>query len=276
MKIDSHHHLWAINDTDYVWMTEDHARIRQDFLPEDAAKNFAAAGIDGSVVVQARQMIEETEWLLGLAEANDWMKGVVGWVPLLEDAGEPHLERFAPHPKLCGVRHVVHDEPDDDFILREDFNEGIKRLASYDLLYDILIFEKHLPQTIEFVDRHPEQAFVVDHVAKPVIRKDVFDQAWADNIRELAKRERVSCKVSGMVTEVRDPEWNAGLLRPYFETVLEAFGADRLMYGSDWPVCLLRSEYTDWVACVRELAGGLSEDEQAAFWGGNAARIYGL
>ncbi len=276
MKIDSHHHLWAINDTDYVWMTEDHARIRRDFLPEDAATNFKASGIDGSVVVQARQMVEETEWLLGLAEANDWMRGVVGWVPLLEDGGEPFLERFASHPKLCGVRHVVHDEPDDDFILREDFNEGIRRLAGYGLVYDILIFEKHLPQTIEFVDRHPEQVFVVDHIAKPVIRKDAFDEAWARNIRELAKREKVSCKLSGMVTEVRDAEWDTELLRPYFETVLEAFGADRLMFGSDWPVCLLRSEYGAWVGCVEELVADLSEDEKAAFWGRNAARIYGV
>ena len=276
MRIDSHHHLWAINDTDYVWMTEDHARIRRDFLPEDAAANFRAAGIDGSVVVQARQMIEETEWLLGLAEDNEWMRGVVGWVPLRDEAVESFLERFAPHPKLCGVRHVVHDEPDDDFILGADFNEGVRRLAAHDLVYDILIFEKHLPQTIEFVDRHPEQAFVVDHVAKPVIRRDAFDEAWARNIRELAKRERVSCKLSGMVTEVRDAGWDVELLRPYFDTVLEAFGPGRLMFGSDWPVCLLRSEYADWVGCVEQLVSDLGEEEKAAFWGKNAARIYGL
>jgi len=276
MKIDSHHHLWSYNAGDYPWMTDDKARIRQDFLPADAAENFNASGIDGSVVVQARQIVEETDWLLGLAETNEWMRGVVGWVPLRENAGEPFLERFAPHPKLVGVRHVVHDEPDDDFILGEDFNRGIRPLANYGLVYDILIFEKHLPQTIEFVDRHPEQVFVVDHAAKPVIRRDAFDEAWARNIRELANRERVSCKLSGMVTEVRDPEWDTALLRPYFETVLEAFGVERLMFGSDWPVCLLRSEYADWVACVEELVAGLSEDEQAAFWGGNVARIYGL
>jgi len=276
MKIDSHHHLWAINETDYVWMTEDHAKIRRDFLPEHAASHFQAAGIDGSVVVQARQMIEETEWLLGLAEANDWMRGVVGWVPLKENAGEPFLECFAAHPKLRGVRHVVHDEPDDDFILRGDFNEGITRLANYGLVYDILIFEKHLSQTIEFVDRHTEQVLVVDHVAKPVIRKETFDEVWAQHIRELAKRERVSCKLSGMVTEVRDDAWDVDLLRPYFQTVLEAFSPERLMFGSDWPVCLLRSEYAAWVACVEELVSELSEHEKAAFWGQNAARIYGV
>ncbi|MCH7225865.1 amidohydrolase family protein [Haloferula sp. A504] len=276
MKIDSHHHLWAINDTDYPWIDEEKSVIRRDFLAGDAARNFKSSGIGGSVVVQARQIVEETEWLLGLAEANDWMRGVVGWVPLLEDAGEPFLERFAPHPKLCGVRHVVHDEPDDDFILREDFNEGIRRLMNYGLVYDILIFEKHLPQTIEFVDRHPEQIFVVDHIAKPVVRRDAFDEAWAKNTRELARRENVSCKVSGMVTEVRDAEWDVDLLRPYFETVLEAFGAGRLMFGSDWPVCLLRSEYGQWVECVTELVAGLSEEEKAAIWGGNAVRIYGF
>lgn len=276
MRIDSHHHLWAINDTDYVWMGEAHGAIRRDFLPADAAGNFAAAGIEGSVVVQARQMIAETEWLLELAEGHEWMRGVVGWVPLLEDGGEPFLERFAAHPKLRGVRHVVHDEPDDHFILRRDFNEGVGRLAGCGLVYDILIFARHLPQTIEFVDRHPGQVFVVDHLAKPVIRRDHFDAVWAEGMRELAQRENVSCKVSGMVTEVRDAEWDVDLLRPYFETALEAFGPGRLMFGSDWPVCLLRAEYRAWVGCVEALAATLGEDEQAAFWGGNAGRIYGL
>lgn len=275
-RIDSHHHLWAVNDTDYVWMTDEHAVIRRDFLPADAEPLFEAAGIDGSVVVQARQMVKETEWLLGLAEEKDWMRGVVGWVPLAENAGEPHLERFAPHPKLCGVRHVVHDEPDDDFILGADFNQGVSRLANYGLVYDILIFWKHLPQTIRFVDRHPGQVFVVDHIAKPRIRKAEFDEEWATGIRDLARRENVSCKVSGMLTEVRDEDWEIDLLRPYFETVLEAFGPSRIMYGSDWPVCLLRAGYAEWAEVAAGLTASLSADEQAAFRGGNAARVYGL
>jgi L-fuconolactonase len=276
MKIDSHQHFWAINDTDYVWMGEEHGTIQRDFLPTDLKPLLAASGIDGCVAVQARQMIEETRWLLGLAEQNDFIRGVVGWVPLLENAGAPWLEEFAPHPKLAGVRHVVHDEPDDDFILREDFNAGIKQLANHGLVYDILIFAKHLSQTISFVDRHPGQAFVVDHIAKPCIRKGVFDEAWATGIRELAQRENVSCKISGMITEVRDDTWDAELLRPYFETVIDAFGAQRVMFGSDWPVCLLRGNYQAWAETVSEMTSTLSPDEQAALWGGNAARIYGL
>jgi L-fuconolactonase len=276
MKIDSHHHLWAINDTDYVWMTDDHAAIRRDFLPEHAADAFQASGIDGSVVVQARQMEQETRWLLELASEHDWIRAVVGWAPLLQDAGEPFLEHVAAHPKLRGIRHVVHDEPDDDFILRDDFGAGIKRLAGYGLVYDLLIFARHLPQTIRFVDRHPGQAFGVDHLAKPVIRRGRFDEAWARGIRELAERENVSCKLSGMVTEVRDEHWDLDLLRPYVGTVLDAFGSERVMFGSDWPVCLLRSQYAGWVDAVHELIADLSGSEKAAIWGRNAARIYGF
>ncbi len=275
-RIDSHHHLWAINDRDYVWMTDEHAVIRRDFLPADLEPLLADAEVDGCVVVQARQMLEETRWLLDLAETHDWIRGVVGWVPLCENGGEPHLEKFAAHDKLRGVRHVVHDEPDDDFILREDFNEGVARLADLGLAYDILIFWKHLPQTIEFVDRHPGQVFVVDHIAKPRIQEAGFDEEWAAGIRELARREHVSCKLSGLVTEVRDERWDRELLRPYFDTVLDAFGPDRLMFGSDWPVCLLRSDYVKWVETVQAFVAPLSADEQRAFWGGNAARVYGL
>lgn len=276
MNIDSHQHFWAINDTDYVWMGDEHASIKRDFLPADLAPLMAASGIDGCVAVQARQMIQETRWLLGLAEQNDFIRGVVGWVPLLENAGTPWLEEFATHPKLTGVRHVVHDEPDDDFILREDFNAGIKQLAQHGLVYDILIFGKHLPQTTRFVDRHPGQAFVVDHIAKPSIRKGQFDDAWAAGIRELAQRDNVSCKLSGMITEVRDAEWDTELLRPYFETIIDAFGAQRVMFGSDWPVCQLRGTYQEWTRTVSAMVAPLSPDEQSAIWGGNAARVYGL
>lgn len=274
MRIDSHHHLWAINETDYVWMTDAHEVIRRDFLSRELDAALDESGMDGTVAVQARQMVEETEFLLGLADANARIRAVVGWVPLCVDGGEPFLEEFAAHPKLAGVRHVVHDEPDDDFLLRPDFNAGIRQLAKYGLRYDILIFWKHLPQTIRFVDMHPEQPFIVDHMAKPRIRKGGFDAEWAAGIRELAKRGHVSCKFSGVLTEVRDATWDLELIRPYFETVWEAFGPDRLMFGSDWPVCLLRSSHAEWTRLAEELTNGLSADEQAAFWGGNAARVY--
>jgi len=274
MKIDSHHHLWAINDTDYVWMSDAHAVIRRDFLSTDLDATLAESGIDGSVAVQARQMIEETDFLLAIADSNPRIKAVVGWVPLCENGGEPFLERYAAHPKLAGVRHVVHDEPDDNFILRPDFNEGIRNLAKYNLVYDILIFWKHLPQTIQLVDRHPNQPFVVDHIAKPRIAAENFDAEWASGIRELAKRENASCKVSGMLTEVRGETWDLELLRPYFETVCEAFGPQRVMFGSDWPVCLLRSSHVEWTRICAELTKNLSSDDQSAFWGENAAHIY--
>jgi len=276
MKIDSHHHLWAINDTDYVWMSEAHAVIRRDFLSPELDAALDESGIDGSIAVQARQMTGETEFLLGVADANPRVRAVVGWVPLCANGGEPFLEQYAAHPRLAGVRHVVHDEADDDFILRPDFNEGIRKLGKYGLLYDILIFWKHLPQTIRFVDLHPKQPFVVDHIAKPRIARASFDAEWAAGIRELAKRGNVSCKVSGMLTEVRDAEWDIGLLRPYFETVYEAFGPDRVMFGSDWPVCLLRAGHAVWTRVCADLTESLSPGEQAAFWGGNATRIYQL
>ncbi len=276
MRIDSHHHLWAINATDYVWMSDAHAAIRQDFLAPELNAALDEAGIDGTVAVQARQMAAETEFLLACADAVPRVRGVVGWVPLAERGGEPWLGRFAAHPALRGVRHVVHDEPDDDFILRPDFNAGIRNLARYGLVYDILIFRRHLPQAIAFVDRHPGQPFVVDHLAKPCIARARFDAGWAAGIRELARRGHVSCKVSGMLAEVRDADWDIDLLRPCFETVLEAFGPERVMFGSDWPVCLLRAGYGEWAAAAAALAAPLSADEQAAFWGGNATRIYRL
>jgi L-fuconolactonase len=274
MKIDSHHHLWAINDTDYVWMSEAHAVIRRDFLSADLDATLDESGIDGSVAVQARQMVEETDFLLGIADANPRVKAVVGWVPLCDNGGEPFLERYAAHPKLAGVRHVVHDEPDDDFILRPDFNQGIRNLANYGLLYDILIFWKHLQQTIKFVDMHPGQPFVVDHIAKPRIEAGNFDTEWAAGIRELAKRQHVSCKISGILTELRGETWDIDMLRPYFDIVYEAFGPQRVMFGSDWPVCLLRSSHAEWTRICADLAKPLSPSEHAAFWGGNAKRIY--
>jgi L-fuconolactonase len=169
---------------------------------------------------------------------------------------------------------VLHDEPDDHFMLRKDFNEGLKVLGRYNLCYDVLIFEKHLPQTIQFVDQHPGLTMIVDHIAKPRIREGDFDHEWEKNIRQLAERSHVCCKLSGMVTEVRDGKWDAALLKPYFDVVLEAFGPDRLMFGSDWPVCLLQSEYHQWLDTMNYFIGKLSESEKSAIMGGNAGRIY--
>ncbi len=276
MNIDSHQHFWRYNETDFPWITDALAKIKRDFLPADLAPLHQASGIDGSIAVQARQSLEETSWLLELADENESIRGVVGWLPFCDSQIDSALERFASRPKLVGARHIIHDEPDDAFILRDDFNAGIRKLAAHDLVYDILIFEKHLPATIEFVDRHPDIPFVVDHIAKPKIRPGNFDQAWRTNILELARRQNVACKVSGMATEVEGPAWDYELLRPYFETVLEAFGHDRLLFGSDWPVCLLKTDYARWVKTVQTFLQPLSLDVQAAIFGNNASRIYNL
>ncbi len=276
MVIDSHQHFWKYNKAEYGWISEELTVLKRDFLPVDLKPLMAKNTIDGCIAVQARQTIEETEWLLEISDANSAVKGVVGWVPLCTSECSASLDRFSESSNLVGVRHVIHDEVDDDFILRRDFNEGIRELGSRKLVYDILIFEKHLPQTIQFVDQHPNLKFVVDHIAKPKICASKFDSAWAENILELSKRTNVACKLSGMVTEVIDSKWDSHLLKPYFDTVLEAFGPDRLMAGSDWPVCLLRAEYTQWHQTIRSMIKSLSEDEQSNILGLNACRIYNI
>lgn len=274
MRIDSHQHFWQYNPSDYVWMTDEHNVIRRDFLPETLAPLLAAGNIDGTIAVQARQQIEETEFLLQLAKNHSAIKGVVGWIPFCDKHVIDYIEKYAANQKIVGFRHVVHDEPDDFFILRADFNAGVEQLTHHSLCYDVLIFEKHLPQAIQFVDRHPGITMVVDHIAKPRIQQTSFDSTWANNIKELAKRDHVHCKLSGMVTEVRDGHWDRQLLQPYFDTVLEAFGANRLLFGSDWPVCLLRSEYLQWLEIVSSFIAPLSTSEQAAIMGKNAERVY--
>ncbi len=275
VTIDSHHHLWKYNDRDFVWMSGAMGKLRRDFLPEHAQEVMREAGIDGAVAVQARQMIEETEWLLNLAGVNGFMRGVIGWVPLADAGVRGYLERFARHPKLKGVRHVLHDEPDDFYMLSDDFNRGVALLEDFGLAYDILIFEHHLPQTIEFVDRHPNQIFVVDHIAKPRIKDRVLSP-WRENFHELAKRQNVYCKVSGMVTEADWKSWTNEDLKPYFEIVLSAFGPKHLMFGSDWPVLTLASDYRTWSDAFFGLIGALSPDEQARICGGTPIEAYKL
>lgn len=275
MRIDSHHHLWKYSPDEYGWISEQMLVLKQDFAPEDLQRETHAAGIDRTVAVQARQTLEETRWLIKLAEENEVIRGVVGWVPLAEPGVGEILTDVVQSPWLKGVRHVVHDEPDDRFILGEAFNRGIALLREHDVVYDILIFAKHLKVSIEFVDRHPEQRFVLDHIAKPTIGEQ-FDAQWRTELMELAKRPNVDCKFSGVVTEVRTPEWTIDQIRPYWDVAWEAFGAKRLMFGSDWPVCLLRSGYYQWISAVEELADSLSQAEQEAFWAGNAQRAYKL
>ena len=274
MRIDSHQHFWKYNSEDYPWITDAHAVIKRDFLPEHLSPLLKAANLNGCVAVQAMQQLSETDFLLKLAENSPSIVGVVGWVPFCDANVEAHITRYAENSKTVGFRHIIQDEADDQFMLRSNFNEGIRLLTRYALCYDLLIFERHLPQSIAFVDKHPELSIIVDHIAKPRIRKNEFDHSWAKNIRLLAERDHVCCKLSGLVTEVRDAEWDAELLQPYFNTVLEAFGANRVLFGSDWPVCLLRSEYDQWLQVVTSMIAPLTATEQAAIMGENAARIY--
>jgi L-fuconolactonase len=275
MVIDAHHHFWNYSAEEYGWISDEMKVLRRDFTPDDLRRETAAAGVDGVVSVQARQTTEETRWLLELAAANDFIRGVVGWAPLVSPDVGRDLERFAAHRKFKAVRHVLQDEPDDDYALRDDFNRGVGELKRFNLRYDILIFERHLPQAIKLVDRHPEQVFVLDHLAKPRVKSGEID-AWRKNLKELARRGNVYCKASGLATEADWRGWTPAQLRPYFDAALDAFGPRRLMFGSDWPVCLLATDYGRWVKTVRGLAAGLTEAEQSRLFGGTAVEAYGL
>ncbi len=273
--IDSHHHFWRYDPAEYAWIGDAMSLIRRDFLPGDLAPEIRTAGLDGVVSVAARQSLEETRALLDHARHHEFIRGVVGWAPLVEADIADTLAGLAADQKLRGVRHVLQGEPDDRFMLRADFNRGIAALRPLGLAYDLLIFERHLPTTIEFVDRHPEQIFVLDHLAKPRIKDDLL-QPWANNLRELARRPNVYCKISGMVTEADFTRWTEAQLRPYFTVALEAFGPARLMFGSDWPVCLVACGYTRWHTLVRSWTQALSAAEQARIFGETAVEAYGL
>lgn len=276
MQIDSHHHFWNYDPVEYGWIGPEMSVLKRDFLPSHLADEIAQAGVEGVVSVQARQTVAETEWLLGMAAQHEFIRGVVGWVPLASPDVAAVLEPLAQSPWLKAVRHVVQDEPDDAFVLGTDFNHGIAQLRQYGLVYDILIYAKQLANSIQFVDQHPGQPFVLDHIAKPTIHSAEFHRAWADELRELARRENVICKFSGVVTEVRDASWSTDSIRPYWDVAIEAFGAERLMFGSDWPVCLLRSDYVRWVSTVRELIADMSPTEQANVMGATACHTYSL
>ena len=274
-RIDAHHHLWRYAKEEYGWISDEMGVLARDFLPEDLRRVLLASGIHGSIAVQARQTLEETSWLLHLAGEYDFIRGVVGWAPLARPEFPAILERLQEFEKLKGLRHVIQDEPDDDFMHRSDFNAGVALLKQFGLVYDILIFDRHLPAAISFVDRHPAQVFVLDHLAKPRIR-DRELEPWRTNIRELARRENVYCKVSGMVTEANWKTWSPADLQPYFDVVLQAFGPKRLMAGSDWPVCLLATTYQTWFSTVEEFIRPLSFAERELILGGVASEVYSV
>jgi L-fuconolactonase len=278
--IDAHHHLWRYNPADYGWIDEDMQPLRRDFLPADLTAALATAAIDGTIAVQARQTLEETRWLLDQADASQAIRGVVGWAPIAGEDFPACMEQFDGRAKLKGLRHVIHDEKDEHYILREDFNSGIRTLAGSGLIYEILIFERHLDDTIYFVDEHPDQPFVLDHIAKPLIAGAVL-QPWASRMMELGERENVWCKLSGLVTEADwrtagKSAWTPETLKPYLDVAVEAFGPARLMAGSDWPVCLLASDYAQWFQLLRDYFAPFTESERAAIFGNTAIEVYGL
>ena len=275
MHLDSHQHFWHYDPAHHVWMTDAMAALRRDYLPDELAPLLQEAGFDGTIAVQARQMLEETEWLLELADRHHWIKGVVGWVDLCSAELGAQLERFAPRPKLVGVRHVVHDEPDDGFMLRPDFRRGIARLAEFELAYDLLLFPRHLKPAVTLVDEFEDQLFVLDHIAKPAIR-DGLMSPWREDLERLAERPNVFCKLSGMVTEAKWGEWRPANFRPYLDVVLEAFGPERLMIGSDWPVCTLSADYRSTMGLVLDYVNALSPDARDGILGDNCARFYGI
>ena len=274
MRIDAHHHFWLYTPEEYGWIDDAMAAIRRDFLPGDLASEIAAAGIDAVVSVQARQTMQETEWLLGLAADHPWIAGVVGWLSLIDPGVARELERLAAHPKLKAIRHVLQAEPA-EYMDRADFNAGVAQLSAFDLTYDILIVHNQLPAAIRFVDRHPNQTFVLDHIAKPAIRAGEI-QPWARNLAELARRPNVFCKLSGIVTEADYRSWTPEKILPWMETALNAFGPARLIFGSDWPVCRVATTYAGWVQTVESFAVSLSAAERQALFHDTAVRAYRL
>lgn len=276
MKIDSHQHYWHYNTADYGWMGEEMAAIRRDFLPADLLPELKSIAFDGSIAVQARQSAEETRWLLELADQYPHILGVVGWIDLRASDVRSQLSDFAAHPRAVGVRHVIHDEPDVDFMLQTEFVQGVRQLEEFQLAYDLLLFPEHLPNALKLVQAcSSQQTFVLDHISKPLIKDRVLSP-WREDIRRLAAFPNVYCKLSGMVTEANWQQWTQFDLQPYLEVVLDEFGPDRLMIGSDWPVCLVAGSYQKVMQVVQDFIARLSPDEQSAILGGNAARAYRL
>ena len=275
MKIDSHHHFWKYDPHTYSWMNEKMEVLKIDYQPADLKKEIAEAGIDGVVSVQADQSLRETDDLLEHARTNDFILGVVGWFPLADTNVRDLFDKYSNNQLLKGVRHVVQDEPDDNFILDDQFNRGVSLLKDYNWVYDILIYERQLGPSIQFVDRHPEQIFVLDHIAKPRIGDSAMEP-WKAQMYEISKRENVSCKLSGIATEAKWNEWKKEDLIPYMEIALDAFGPSRVMFGSDWPVAKLAVEYGPWVEICRDFISNLSDNEKSLIEGRVALEVYGL
>ena len=275
LKIDAHQHFWQYHPVKDAWITDDLKVIQRDLLPEDVAPVLTKNGIAGCVAVQADQSEAENEFLLGLAEVHSFIKGIVGWVDLQADNIAERLEYYSGIKLMKGFRHILQAEPDDDFMLNPRFMQGISLLGQFNFSYDILIKPDHLPYAGQLVAAFPDQRFVIDHLAKPYIKAKTVD-GWREGIRALATCDNVSCKISGMVTEADWANWKPEDFTPYLDVIFNAFGANRVMFGSDWPVCNLAGGYTGVLSIVEAYVAKLSPNEQELFWAKNAIEFYGL
>ena len=275
MIIDSHQHFWQYEPLKHAWIDDNMVAIRKDFMPSDLEVVYRENDVDGCVAIQADQTLDETDFLLDLALENRFIKGVVGWVDLRAINLEDTLASYKDKEKLKGFRHIVQGEPDCNFLLRPDFLRGISILEKYNYTYDILVYPYQLGATLEFVKKFPNHKFVIDHIAKPYI-KDGFYDGWAVLMNEIAKQEHVFCKLSGMITEADYNYWTANQIQPYMDLVLEVFGTDRVMFGSDWPVCLVAGNYSKVKSLTTNFISDLSADEQENIMGANAIKFYNL
>jgi len=275
LKIDAHQHFWNYSAADYPWIGAGMERLARDYTPADLAASAAPEGVAGSVAVQARQSREETNWLLSLAAENPFIRGVVGWVDLRSGRVGEELAACAGREKFVGVRHVVQDEPDPRFLVGDDFVRGVRSLHQFGLAYDLLIYPHQLPAAIELVGLLPDQAFILDHLAKPRIKAAELAD-WRRDIEALAAHRNVACKLSGLVTEAVWRQWKRPDFTPYVDVAVAAFGPERLMFGSDWPVCLLSAEYAEVVAMIDECITTLTPSERSLIWGDTARRVYRL
>jgi L-fuconolactonase len=277
IRLDSHNHFWTFDPVRDDWIDDSMEVLRQDFLPEDIYPHLRNHGFDGTIAVQADQSEEETRFLLHQAESFDFVKGVVGWIDFQSEDIEAKLASYAStsNEKLRGFRHIAQSEPDDWFLVREAFVHGLSRLHQFGFTFDILIYQHQLSAAIELVRQLPDQAFVLDHMAKPLIKSGKMEP-WVSQIRSLASARNVFCKVSGIITEADHAHWSKDDIRPYLDVVFEAFGVDRVMFGSDWPVCLLAGSYDRVYHLIEDSVQDLGEGTAEKVFGGNAARFYGI
>ena len=275
--VDSHQHFWQLSEPfDYKWLNAPQLEpIRRDYLPNHLEPLIRRAGVDRTIIVQTQHNLRENDWALSLADKYDFIAGVVGWIDLASPDCERQLEKYRQHPKFVGVRHVTHDEPDPDFIVRDDVLRGLKTLEKHRVPFDLLFFVKHLHHATTLAQRLPELPLVLDHLAKPMITARRLDN-WEATFREAASFPNVYCKLSGLVTEADWRAWTPADLKPYVEIALEAFGPARCMFGSDWPVCELAGSYGEVCAALRELLGAVSESETAQILGQTAISFYSL